>query len=164
MPSAQIWCVLSFSNNTSSHYPVNNWFPSQANPIPTGFKKASDINSAGDLPYISKNGLLTAKLVSCHERTKDDKATKDAKDAKHIVDTDGDVGLTEDQKKTIVDGGCMNTVFEKTDTDAEWWAEKAGLTGLVGDDAEDEQEDAAEDAEDAAEDAEEKADDDDGLF
>ncbi|KAL8848145.1 MAG: hypothetical protein Q9221_006831 [Calogaya cf. arnoldii] len=126
---------------------------------PTGYKKASDINSAGDLPYIPKNDLLAAKLVSCSERMEDDKAAKDAADAKHIVDTDGDVGLTEDQKKVIVEGGCMNSVFEKTDTDGKWWAEKAGLTGLVGDDAEDEQEDAEEDTEDAAEDAEEEADD-----
>ncbi|KAL8877230.1 MAG: hypothetical protein Q9198_004715 [Flavoplaca austrocitrina] len=126
---------------------------------PTGYKKASEINSASDLPYIPKNDLLAAKLVSCSERTDDDKAAKDAADAKHIVDTDGDVGLTDDQKKIVVEGGCMNSVFEKTDTDAKWWAEKAGLTGLVGDDAEDEQEDAADDAEDNAEDAEEEAED-----
>ncbi|KAL8757036.1 MAG: hypothetical protein Q9199_002513 [Rusavskia elegans] len=126
---------------------------------PSGYKKASEINSASDLPYIPKKDLLTAKLVSCSERTEEDKAGKDAEDAKQIVDADGNVGLSDDQKKIIVEGGCMPRVYEKTDTDAKWWSEKLGLAGLTADDAEEDQEDAQEEAEEEAEDQEDEQDD-----
>ncbi|KAI4174433.1 MAG: hypothetical protein LQ343_002370 [Gyalolechia ehrenbergii] len=40
---------------------------------PTGYKPASQINSAADLPYISKADLLVSKLISCTERTEEEK-------------------------------------------------------------------------------------------
>ncbi|KAL8651549.1 MAG: hypothetical protein Q9226_004656 [Calogaya cf. arnoldii] len=107
---------------------------------PVGYRKPSEINSAGDLPYISKADLLTSKLIACSERFIDLKAEKDAKDAKQIVDADGNPNLSGEQKKLIVDKGCMKDVYDNTDTDAKWWAEKAGLDGLVKEDEEDDDE------------------------
>ncbi|KAL8741644.1 MAG: hypothetical protein Q9190_005773 [Brigantiaea leucoxantha] len=98
--------------------------------VPTGFKPASEINSAGDLPYISKTDLLVSKLISCNERTEDDKATKDAKDAFQIVSNElakGGVSLTQAQKDVVNKTGCMARVAETTCTKPEWWDKSLGL-------------------------------------
>ncbi|KAL8962589.1 MAG: hypothetical protein Q9193_001031 [Seirophora villosa] len=104
---------------------------------PVGYKKPSEIKSAGDLPFISKADLLTDKLIACSERTIYLKGEQDAKDAKQIVDADGNPNLSDAQKKLIVDKGCMDKVYDHTDTDAKWWAKKAGLDGLAKEDDDD---------------------------
>ncbi|KAL8668009.1 MAG: hypothetical protein Q9168_007121 [Polycauliona sp. 1 TL-2023] len=101
---------------------------------PTGYKKASDINTAADLPYIPKPDLLTAKLVSCSERMDDDKAEKDAKDAFQIVANElksKGVSLSAEQKDIIVKGGCMNRVYEVTKTCPSWWGKSLGIKELA---------------------------------
>ncbi|KAL8859771.1 MAG: hypothetical protein Q9178_003886 [Gyalolechia marmorata] len=98
---------------------------------PTGYKKASEINSVADLPYIPKADLLTAKLVSCSERMEDAKAEKDGKDAFQIVANElnsGGISLSAQQKDIINNGGCMPRVYEVTCTKPEWWARTLGLS------------------------------------
>lgn len=126
--------------NTVVDHPTNSLPLSQSEFKPVGYKKPSEINSAGDLPFVSKADLLTDKLIACSERTIYIKGEQDAKDAKQIVDADGNPNLSDAQKKLIVDKGCMDKVYEHSDTDAKWWAEKAGLDGLVNEDDDDDDE------------------------
>ncbi|KAL8996815.1 MAG: hypothetical protein Q9169_003784 [Polycauliona sp. 2 TL-2023] len=126
---------------------------------PVGYKKPSEISSAGDLPFISKADLLVSKLVACSERQDDSKKEQDAKDAKQIVDADGNPNLSDDQKQLIIKNKeCMNDVYDNSDTDAKWWAEKAGLDGLV-EDGEEQEEQEEEQEEQEEEEEEEESDD-----
>ncbi|KAL8659751.1 MAG: hypothetical protein Q9202_006966 [Teloschistes flavicans] len=98
--------------------------------IPGGFKPVSEINSAADLPYISKTDLLVSKLISCNERTADDKAEKDARDALQIVVNDmkvSGISLTQDQKDAVNKFQCMPRVTEVTCTQETWWDKTLGL-------------------------------------
>ncbi|KAL9599866.1 MAG: hypothetical protein Q9219_003560 [cf. Caloplaca sp. 3 TL-2023] len=98
--------------------------------IPSGFQPASTINTAADLPYISKTDLLVSKLISCNERTAEDKAEKDAKDALQIVINDMKgvgISLTQAQKDAVNKNQCMPRVLEVTCTKQEWWDKTLGL-------------------------------------
>ncbi|KAL8707381.1 MAG: hypothetical protein Q9220_007573 [cf. Caloplaca sp. 1 TL-2023] len=98
--------------------------------IPGGFVPASSINSAADLPYISKTDLLVSKLISCNERAADDKAEKDARDALQIVMNDmkvNGISLTQAQKDAVNSNQCMPRVTEVTCTTETWWDKTLGL-------------------------------------
>ncbi|KAL8702551.1 MAG: hypothetical protein Q9201_004268, partial [Fulgogasparrea decipioides] len=97
---------------------------------PSGYKPASEINSAADLPYISKSDLLVSKLISCNHREKNVDAEKDARDALHVVVNDinqGGMSLTREQKDAINRTRCMPRVIEVTGTTQEWWDINLGL-------------------------------------
>lgn len=101
---------------------------------PGGYKAASEINSAADLPYISKSDLLVSKLISCTERTEQPKADKDAKDAYQVVLNDanqGGISLTAAQKQAILDSQnnaqCIDLVCDSTCTSKKWWNKQLGL-------------------------------------
>ncbi|KAL8722051.1 MAG: hypothetical protein Q9181_007573 [Wetmoreana brouardii] len=95
-----------------------------------GYKPASEINSAADLPYISKSDLLFSKLISCNERRTNVDAEKDARDAVHVVikeKNQGGISLTREQKDAINRTQCMPRVIEITRTTNEWWDTNLGL-------------------------------------
>ncbi|KAL8950365.1 MAG: hypothetical protein Q9222_003599 [Ikaeria aurantiellina] len=97
---------------------------------PGGFQPASSVNSAADLPYISKTDLLVSKLISCNERATDDKAKKDALDAFQIVINDAKgvgISLTRAQKDAINNNQCMPRVTQVTCTKQPWWDKELGL-------------------------------------